>query len=522
MYMKRYMKRFAAIFLAVMLVLSLGITAFAASTGKDNGTITITDNANGASVAGKTFNAYRLFDLTAESNGSSYDAYGSYAFSNPWVSSFFASLTPSITTVSDALQYVKGLDNEGMQAFAEQVKAYIQTNSVAYSATVTAPSGATSVQFTNLPIGYYIVTDASATATTTISACMINYTTPNTTITLKATNIPTFDKQENGQNVSEVYDAVGKILPFNLNSNEPDVTNYGSYIMKFSDQMSNGLTFNPDSMQVTIGSKVYQYDTVKQYFYDKSDSMKSAVGNISYTGNGNGFNVQLTLKNAGTNTAIYMGDKTSVRVDYTATINANAEAGRADYNGATLTYTNDPSGGTITTPRDIIRVYTVQIDVTKTNGTAPITTDTATFDLYGSDSTKAANANTIMMNSKTYYDYGPYTTDKATGKVSIPGLAPGQYYIKETRAPDGYNLLADPVSVNITKGSQGSISYTVNNGASVTAANGCAAVGVQDNAGLQLPGTGGMGTRIFTIGGCALIVLAGLFLVFNRKKIFGR
>ncbi|HCB90313.1 MAG TPA: hypothetical protein DEP64_00005, partial [Ruminococcaceae bacterium] len=40
--------------------------------------------------------------------------------------------------------------------------------------------------------------------------------------------------------------------------------------------------------------------------------------------------------------------------------------------------------------------------------------------------------------------------------------------------------------------------------------------------GTQLPGTGGMGTTLFTAGGLLILCAAGAFLYFNRKRLFGR
>ena len=43
-----------------------------------------------------------------------------------------------------------------------------------------------------------------------------------------------------------------------------------------------------------------------------------------------------------------------------------------------------------------------------------------------------------------------FTSDN-NGNISISGLDAGEYYLKETKAPDGYNKLTDDIKVDIDK-----------------------------------------------------------------------
>lgn len=79
------------------------------------------------------------------------------------------------------------------------------------------------------------------------------------------------------------------------------------------------------------------------------------------------------------------------------------------------------------------------------------------------------------------------------------------YYLVETQAPSGYNLLDNAVKVNFTD-------------AEVEATNGVYTVEVPNSSGIQLPITGGTGTVIFTIIGIALMVGAVVLFVVSRKK----
>ena len=70
------------------------------------------------------------------------------------------------------------------------------------------------------------------------------------------------------------------------------------------------------------------------------------------------------------------------------------------------------------------------------------------------------------------------------------------YYLEETKAPDGYNLLDEEKEVNL--GSETSID-------------------VVNKAGAELPSTGGMGTTMFYIVGSVLVIGAAVVLISKRR-----
>lgn len=79
------------------------------------------------------------------------------------------------------------------------------------------------------------------------------------------------------------------------------------------------------------------------------------------------------------------------------------------------------------------------------------------------------------------------------------------YYLVETQAPSGYNLLDDAVKVNFTD-------------SNVATTEGIYTVKVPNSSGIKLPITGGTGTVIFTVIGIVLMVGAVILLVVSRKK----
>ncbi|MDY2960394.1 MAG: SpaA isopeptide-forming pilin-related protein [Hornefia sp.] len=98
------------------------------------------------------------------------------------------------------------------------------------------------------------------------------------------------------------------------------------------------------------------------------------------------------------------------------------------------------------------------------------------------------------------------------GQFAVYGLNPGTYYLKERKAPEGYELNNTVVKVVINP--EGSYSGT--NNSYVTFAQNL--VTVKDNRLYTLPNSGGSGTYIFMVIGSALVALAVMLFV-NRKKL---
>ena len=79
------------------------------------------------------------------------------------------------------------------------------------------------------------------------------------------------------------------------------------------------------------------------------------------------------------------------------------------------------------------------------------------------------------------------------------------YYLVETKAPSGYNLLTEAIKVNFTD-------------AQVEATAGIYTVEVENSDGFTLPQTGGIGTAIFTAVGIAIMGVAVVMLIVTKKK----
>jgi len=87
-----------------------------------------------------------------------------------------------------------------------------------------------------------------------------------------------------------------------------------------------------------------------------------------------------------------------------------------------------------------------------------------------------------------------------SGNAVIYGVGAGEYYLVEIQAPTGYNLPDRPIVVTLSDTTT-SVSLEVANSSQ-----------------FELPPTGGIGTKIFTICGIALIAVAVVVLIIKKKK----
>lgn len=101
-----------------------------------------------------------------------------------------------------------------------------------------------------------------------------------------------------------------------------------------------------------------------------------------------------------------------------------------------------------------------------------------------------------------------------TSKFVFTGLGVGKYTIEETTVPTGRKKAAN-IDFEITAAEDGKTLYLGNFKFDGTDT---ASVDVINYKGQTLPGTGGIGTYLFTIGGAAIVLLAGVMFVFYMKK----
>jgi len=474
----KQLKKMAGCLLALVLVFTMAATAFAAdgsSTGQ-TGTITVENP-----IGGQNYTAYKIFDVTY--NG---DA---YAYTLPLDSQWYTAVSQFAATENSGLILTKATDESRGTVYVITIDSTKFRAANFAAALKAAMEGKTGIPLsgekptaTDLDLGYYFVSSTSGT--------LCNLTTTDPTANIYDKNDVPFEKTDDAADVE-----VGQTVNYTITGKVPDTTGFTTYTYRISDTMSDGLTFNND-VTVSIDGTVL-------------------TDHLTLTPTNNGFTLDIDVME------LQALVTKPITVTYSALVNENAIA-QVETNRAILTYSNDPTNdeSTSVTPPEEETVYSAEILIDKVNEQDKKLSN-AKFVLY-----KEAPKNDTT--EKHYYFYNAETdtvtwiplsdselrnalengmitqvvTD-SNGSASFGGLANGTYYLLETEAPDGYNLLTDPVSVSISNTDQ---TQTL----SITAE-------VENKTGSVLPETGGIGTSLFYGCGILLVFLSAVLLITRRR-----
>lgn len=455
-------KRIATVLLALVMVLSLSVCAFAAGANS----ITV----NGAQ-GGETYKIYKMLDLKVDLDKNAY----SYTVNAAW-NNFFTGEGAGAAYVTIDNGYVTWKEGKNsaadMELFAKAAAKYASDNNVAAVATKT-PAADGSFVFENLDAGYYLITSTNGTL------AMVDTTpaNPNAVVDEKNPN-PTVDKKVKedstgtwgDSNSAQIGDTVCFCTTVKLQ--------HGAKNYVLHDKMGDELTLNADSITVVGLTKGTDYTVVTTGLNDGCD-----------------FEVHFTQTYLDTITAL----KTLV-VEYSAVLNENAKVESAALNDTQLTW-----GDKNHTEWDQTETNTYKFAVLKYAGT-----DTAKNPLAGAEfQLKDASGKVVKLIKVSDTEYrvanGNETgavdsfTTVATGNIVIKGVDLDNYTLVEIAAPEGYNMLKDPVKVIVN-------------------ANNALVVEVPNNTGAELPSTGGIGTTIFYVVGGILVVGAAVVLT-TRKRM---
>lgn len=329
-----------------------------------------------------------------------------------------------------------------------------------------------------------------------------------------------------GEGYNDVADYnIGDVVPFAFYSTAPDMSQFEAYRYVFHDVMEEGLTFNND-VKVTIAGKEL---TANQFSVNMN------------TEDGCTFEVVIPdLKS-------FANKGEEIRVDFTATLNEKAEIGLdGNTNKVRLEYSNNPNETgkeeTGKTTWDEVIVFTYELDVTKVDkDNQAITLKDAEFKLRNqAGKWVIIDEKSIVTGWSDTEAGGSVLKSDADGFFKVIGLDDGTYYLKETKAPSGYNILTKETILKVEAATnhgqtwtngipaealsalavrvqiQDSEEVTTNAGDTNT---GVVGVIVVNNKGAILPGTGGIGTTMFYAAGVLMVAAAGGAFIVRRRSV---
>ena len=332
--------------------------------------------------------------------------------------------------------------------------------------------------------------------------------------------------------------SAGDVVDYQIISTLPTITSKASALSEYTyvDTMSKGIRYNKNDVVIEFFKDAGCTDKIATW---AENSGKFTVG---YDDTANTMTIRMIesgLSEINESESVYTDSvkrgysDCTMRITYAATLTADAKMGHTDNpNEVVLTWkrTNTTYFDTL---KDYCHVYTYGIDVLKQFSDNGGNVRNVKFRLHN-DSDDCY----IIAEQKdgVYYAKG-FAEKKAdattfvpdsSGHIVVKGLEDDAYSLTEIATDKGYVLLKDAVKIVITTKENGACekcgtklltaSATVNGKAgSMTDGNAIAPLTVINNPGFDLPKTGGYGTRMFTVGGVALLGAAAFIVIRSRK-----
>lgn len=473
----KLIKKIAAMLFAFAMVFSMGTNVKAEGTGK----ITISPaNPN------EEYKIYKILKL--ESYDETKKLYSYTKTGDQWDDFIDSAVLDGYLTINtDGYVTFSTTKNspEDVREFARKALAYATTNNITATSTKITGANDDSATIDGLDLGYYLVGSSMG------ALCSLDTAHPEATIKDKNEK-PTVDKKIDldGTNFAEKNSVnIGDHVSFKTTINvKPGAKNYVLH-----DRMDSHLEY----------TSIYH---VEDNLANLSDTTDFVVKTDGLT-DGCTFEISFTEAYYKKNREnIDTGKLTKITVQYGANVKDDAVINEPMKNTTHLTYGDQ---NTVTNESETT-TKTFGIPVFKYTGNNEALAG-AKFILSTDPDCEESTAIKFTRNSEDKYRYdktGTATLESlSTGRIDIEGLKAGTYYLKETKAPDGYNLLKTIQKIEI--GEDGSIKL---DGDVITGD-----VKVKNNSGIELPSTGGMGTTLIYLAGIVLVVLSGYVLISKRR-----
>ncbi len=484
-------KKLATLLLTLVLVIGLlPMSVFAAQrdvAADSTASITIENALENDELA-----AYKVVDLTYNAANNTL----TYAW-NSVFADYFAGNTSYNATAYTVEQFA-ALENDpdALKTLLAQLPNYIANRSIAPVATQTVAADGTAT-FAGLAMGEYFI---RPTSTTSVYQLMLQKVEPTVVDGKYVIDDLTFNAKHKEVTVAKTAnktsvtknEKVTYTITVDIPTYAEQATDKSFYV---ADLLPDGLTLDTTSIKVQIegvdvDTATYTLDTTATANHTFKLSVDTANYAASWAANGG---KQLVIT-------------------YTATFNedASTEVNVKETNTVTFNYSFYPyveNSHEQKTATVDVTTFAIKIDKFVEDQEANKLAG-AKFDLYRTVYPGETGVTIPHTSIKGIKLEGDITTDDNGAATFAKYEANGtkyDYYLVETQAPSGYNILDNAVKVNFTD-------------AQVEATDGTYTVKVPNKSGIQLPITGGTGTVIFTVIGIALMVGAVVLFVVSRKK----
>lgn len=363
------------------------------------------------------------------------------------------------------------------------------------------------------------------------------------TVTEK-TSIPTVEKKVlndskvKGVNITDqtgwedyADSQIGQKVNYKLTGTIADnYATYDSYAYKFTDTLSQGLTYAKGSLEVYALNNE-SYTKIDQNSYTVVEPAEDNNNTLTVSFNDKGLK---SATAANESDLLNIDAKTQIVVFYKAELNSKASyEAPGNKNEVYLEYSNNPMAeGAGKSEIDVVTDHVFRLDVTKTDK------DTGSAltgkNLQAGFKVKVIRGDEGTLDNKWLGENGEiveesqaceFKTQLDDGKVYIPGLDTGTYQITETTTPTGYNTVA-PFEIMVTpsyknNGELDTLTVSSNNKEMtvIKDANGATIpLTIKNKKGSGLPLTGLNGVTFTWIAGGAVLCIGVAHLIRSRKQ----
>lgn len=455
------LKKLFAVMLSLVMVLAMGITSFADKvTDQYANTITVSNLAEGVDT---TLNVYNIIYLDQ-------DATGNQTWKVvEWAKSY---------VVEDAASGEFTITNpEGLRDAADKNEA-----------DTTAVEPGTSHDFTNLPIGAYVIRAFDTKGTYSLMVAN-TYDEDGRYMASEAASVTAkMEKYNVKKEADDKFVHRGQTVNFTITTQmAPKSNEDGDKLRSFTvKDTSKGLKADSFVLgEVTINGEKKTVDV------SKAVATPNANGTVTYIVDLSDF-----IATTESGSTIVVKYSAVVEDDHTYNNSATTEADTVEYEPSTVTgFEGNVTLKKVDKEKNLLEGAEFQLSKVETvDGTA-----------------KTTLVSVVKVSDGVYkvaLDGEPNATTTliaTNGTLQVTGLDEGDYKFNETKAPKGYSLNPEDKAFTITADETKEVT---------------ADAGELINTKLSaLPATGGIGTTIFTIVGCGIMIAAaGLFFASRRKE----